>query len=641
MLLLLPAVLAVGYAWRVRSWQRRSRELERTVAERTVELNERVKELDCLLGISDLVERPDITLEGIVQGTVDLLPPAWRFPERTCARIILESERYTTENWQALSSREDAACMLARDVYAHSKHVGQVEVCTLPGQGNGAEPFLREEKLLLAAVAARLGRIVERVRAQEELERSQEQYALAQRAAGIGIWDWDLVTGTIYWSEEVAPIFGFGPEGPELVPGLGPEGFEKVHSAFFRTVHPEDRAYVADAVRGCLAQGAYVSIEHRVVWPDESIRWVAETGDVIRDEEGRATRMLGVVRDITERRRVEDELRASEEEYRDLVENISDVIYAMDIEGQLTYVSPVIESFLGYTVEEAVGGPFLGMIHPEDLARARANLGALVEGQSLRSNEYRAVTRSGEMRWMRVSGQPILKGGETTGVLGVLTDITDRVQAREQAARMAAVAERERLARDLHDAVTQTLFSASSIASVLPEVWERHPEEARRGLEELRRLTRGALAEMRALLLELRPASLLRRSLGELLRQLVDAMMSRTQSEIELTVTGERELPDEVQIAFYRIAQEALNNAVRHAQASHVAMDLYSGPDRVTLCVRDDGRGFDLAEVGSGSMGLGIMRERAAGIGAQFKLHSAPGEGAEITVTWHDPESET
>ena len=97
---------------------------------------------------------------------------------------------------------------------------------------------------------------------------------------------------------------------------------------------------------------------------------------------------------------------------------------------------------------------------------------------------------------------------------------------------------------------------------------------------------------------------------------------------------GERELPDEVQVALYRIAQEALNNVVKHAQASHAAVDLYNEPDRVTLYVRDDGRGFDPNEVKAGRMGLGIMRERAEGIGAQFALQSQPGEGTEISVTW-------
>jgi signal transduction histidine kinase len=225
-------------------------------------------------------------------------------------------------------------------------------------------------------------------------------------------------------------------------------------------------------------------------------------------------------------------------------------------------------------------------------------------------------------------------------VQGVLTDITDRVRAGEQAEQAAAAAERERLARDLHDAVTQTLFSASAIASVLPEVWERHPDEARRGLQELRRLTRGALAEMRTLLLELRPTSLLRKSLGELLRQLADALLSRTQTSIALTVRGERELPDEVQVALYRIAQEALNNVVKHAQASHAAVDLFTESHRVTLHVRDDGRGFDPNDVKTGRMGLGIMRERADGIGARVTLQSQPGEGTQVTVTWHDDTEE-
>jgi len=151
----------------------------------------------------------------------------------------------------------------------------------------------------------------------------------------------------------------------------------------------------------------------------------------------------------------------------------------------------------------------------------------------------------------------------------------------EQAQELAAVKERQRLARDLHDAVTQTLFSASLIAEVLPRLWERHPEEGRRRLEELRQLTRGALAEMRALLLELRPAALTETGLGDLLRQLAEAITGRARVPITVTVEGQRPLPPDVQVAFYRIAQEALNNVAKHASASQVTVSLRCLPPDV------------------------------------------------------------
>jgi len=168
---------------------------------------------------------------------------------------------------------------------------------------------------------------------------------------------------------------------------------------------------------------------------------------------------------------------------------------------------------------------------------------------------------------------------------------------REQVGRSAVAAERTRLARDLHDAVTQTLFSTSLIAEVLPRIWERNPTEGKKRAEELRELTRGALAEMRTLLLELRPTALVEASLGDLLRQLADAVTGRARIPVSVILEGKGTLPAEVQIAFYRIAQESLNNVTKHSGASRVTIRMRQTPDSVTLEVEDDGRGFDPSTV--------------------------------------------
>ncbi len=144
----------------------------------------------------------------------------------------------------------------------------------------------------------------------------------------------------------------------------------------------------------------------------------------------------------------------------------------------------------------------------------------------------------------------------------------------------AVAAERSRLARELHDAVTQTLFSASLIAEVLPRLWAKDPERGQQQLEEVRLLTRGALAEMRSLLLELRPEALAKAKMDDLLRQLGRAMTGRTGVPVSVSADVQCPLPAEVQVALYRIAQEALNNAAKHAEASQVDVrfPLRSGP---------------------------------------------------------------
>jgi len=199
--------------------------------------------------------------------------------------------------------------------------------------------------------------------------------------------------------------------------------------------------------------------------------------------------------------------------------------------------------------------------------------------------------------------------------------------------------ERQRLARELHDAVTQTLFSASLISEAVPDLWETDPQEGRALLAELRQLSRGALAEMRTLLLELRPAALIEANLRDLLRQLGEAVAGRVGVPVTVAVDDFGSLPEEVHVALYRIAQEALNNVVKHARAGQVSVSLRCldddpDPIRIELAIVDDGRGFDPAQVPAERLGLGIIRERAQAIDADLAIVSSPGQGTRITVVW-------
>jgi PAS domain S-box-containing protein len=131
----------------------------------------------------------------------------------------------------------------------------------------------------------------EHKKAKEALKLSEERYALAQRASKIGSWDWDIETGSLHWSENIEPLFGFA-QGQ----------FGATYEAFLECVHPDDRQYVVDSADACVKDGKDYAIEHRIIWPNGTVRWVAETGDVIRNKNGKAIRMLGVVQDITKRK---------------------------------------------------------------------------------------------------------------------------------------------------------------------------------------------------------------------------------------------------------------------------------------------------------------------------------------------------
>jgi signal transduction histidine kinase len=216
---------------------------------------------------------------------------------------------------------------------------------------------------------------------------------------------------------------------------------------------------------------------------------------------------------------------------------------------------------------------------------------------------------------------------------------------RQSELEQAVTSERNRLARELHDAVTQTLFSASLIAEALPVTWDNNIEEGRLLLKELRRMSRGALAEMRTLLMELRPSAVVDVSLEDLLCQLGEAVTGREGIPVELEIEGRCQLPADVHITLYRITQEALNNVVKHARASKVLIRLscspgylfhddIENPQQIELSITDDGQGFDPDRKLPEHLGLEIMHERAHSIGASLKINSLPGQGAEISVFW-------
>jgi signal transduction histidine kinase/ligand-binding sensor domain-containing protein len=251
---------------------------------------------------------------------------------------------------------------------------------------------------------------------------------------------------------------------------------------------------------------------------------------------------------------------------------------------------------------------------------------------------YRLRVRSVEARSRELEVQVTERTAELEREVEQRLQVEEALRQSER--EQAVAAERSRLARELHDAVTQTLFSASLIAEVLPRVWQLDAERGRQQLEEVRLLTQGALAEMRALLLELRPDALAKANMAELLQQLGRAVTGRTGMPVYVRTDSQASLPSAVQIAFYRIAQEGLNNAARHAEANQIDVAFSCGPGWAMLTITDDGRGFDLHHIAPGHFGVGFMRERAASIGAQIEIESEPRRGTQVRVQWSADEGQ-
>lgn len=334
-------------------------------------------------------------------------------------------------------------------------------------------------------------------------------------------------------------------------------------------------------------------------------------------------------------------LKGAELPYRVLIEDMNEGALTLAMDGVILYANRRFAEMLKTPLEKVIGSDIQTWI----VSKHQGILRALMQKDAhLKTREELVLTASDGTQipvYLSVNRLSVDGAPDYFGL--VAADLTEQkkhtqaIVAAEKSAR-ELLEERHKLAHDLHDAVNQTLFSASLIAEVLPRMWELDQAEAWRSLNDLSRLTRGALAEMRGLLAELQPSTLTDTDLGDLLRQLGNAFSGRTNIPVAVTITGRFILPPEVQMAFYRVCQEALLNIARHAKASQVEINLQQTGDVIELRIRDNGQGFDPEKNFSEHYGLNMMKVRAKAIGARLSIARQPLHGMELALRWKTAE---
>ena len=411
------------------------------------DLRERVKELECLYAISNATQKYDASLEEILQEVVSIIPAAWQYPEVACAQLAVQGQVFRTENFK------ETAWKQAAEIIADGIGAGTLEVFYLEERPECDEgPFMKEERALTNAIAERASRIIERKRAESSLRESEAKYAtlVEQAKEGVVVVQDDVCR---FANRAVGDISGYSVE-------------ELLGMQFIDMVVPEYRADVAQRCKHRLSggEGLGTDYETTIRCKDGTIKDVEASVGIV-EFEGRPAEMA-LVRDVTERKRVDQALRESEERYRDLVENANDVIYAVDGVGTITYVSPAVEWYLGYAPPECMGRSFAEFLHPDDRQRASTACHSLLSG-GLESNEYRYLAKSGEVRWMRTSSRPKYDGDRVVGIRGVLVDTTERRRAEE------SLRESERKYRLLADNVQDVIWTTDmdlNVTYVSPSV---------------------------------------------------------------------------------------------------------------------------------------------------------------------------
>jgi PAS domain S-box-containing protein len=446
-------------------------------------------------------------------------------------------------------------------------------------------------------------------------------------------------------------------ESPSVEKIIGYRVDEMVGRNIAEFVHPED---MHNTVRtfGKLAKQPAPPIAATVRIRHKDGTWHAIEGNVYNLLDNPAVRgILANYHDVTDRLRDQEALREREKHFRVLIENSLDDVAVLDAQANVIYESPSSVRVLGYRPEDYRGKNFLRFVHPEDVARVSEEFSQLLRNPGgTYQNEVRARHRDGSWRTIEIMARNLVDDPVVGGIIINVRDITERKTAeRERVEHAAALARAEELERSRQRIVAAQEFVRQDIAHQLHGSVQNRLIIVLHRLAEIERSEQqselaGELGELRQRLADLldnqvRPIShrlypsILRRGLVAALQSLSDHFEQSLTMDLrvdEALVKGEKAdnllIPEQVRLAAYRIAEEALTNVVKHTKASAVSMTLKRAADNwLRLELRDNGQGFDMAGA-AGGRGLMMMQDYAAVVGGSCTIKSVPGEGTEITA---------
>jgi PAS domain S-box-containing protein len=399
------------------------------------------------------------------------------------------------------------------------------------------------------------------------------------------------------------------------------------------------------------------------------LAWLETNKVPLHDAQGNVIGILGTYEDITERKRAEEALQASEAKYRFLVENSKDITWMIDLQGRWTFISSNVEKVAGYRPDDVVGKTIWDFLAPECHAPVRERLDRRRHGEDVPPYEVLVVGKDGRHTPFELHTAPILDGsGRIVGVQGVSRDITERKRAQEALREWNATLEsrvarrtkeleyrarqlqkltlelteteereRKRLAEILHDDLQQMLAAAKFQVSLLGRRVTNDPD-VQEIAEQANALLVGAIAKSRSLSHELSVPALSRSDLGEAFEWLAEQMQKKHGFTVHLQMCGRIEVASEpLRILLYKAAQELLFNVIKHAGVHEASLRLRRQRGRIRLSVSDRGRGFDPAEPGaSAGFGLLSIRERVGCLGGRLKICSARGKGSTFLISLPD-----
>jgi PAS domain S-box-containing protein len=457
-------------------------------------------------------------------------------------------------------------------------------------------------------------------RSSSDLNRVTAQLMTAMELEGMAAWTWradvDQINVDFRGSQTTSP----------LAAGSLPE--------FLQRVSEEDRERVAAVIREALQTGRIVRVEVRTDGGDDPPRWFSMAARRFLDDKGAPAGLVGVTRDITARKDAYRKLAEGEQWLRSILEAEPECVKVVDAAGRLRLMNPVgLAMIEADDAETVLGRSVVGFVVPEYRGAFEA-LHKRVMGGETGTLAYEIRGLKGGRRPVESHAAPLRdEKGVVVAVLSVTRDVSElRMLSREIIE--ASNREQERISHDLHDGLGQQLTGVALMLKGLQSRLDRPAAEIRRELEDILGLVNGAVHDTRMLAHGLSPVAVERGGLAVALRDMVRHARGTSGLHMRFSSRGWRDdrLDTTARLHLYRIAQESLNNVLRHADARQVNVTLAMSRAGATLSIADDGKGVDAQRPSATGLGLRIMRHRAQMIGATLGVEPREDGGTVVTV---------
>ncbi len=394
------------------------KQVEEALERRTHDLGERVKELNCVYGLSDLAGTSGDSIEVLLQGAAELLPPAMQYPSIACSRITLDRHPFSTANFAQTPWRLQCSISL-RGVQA-----GSVEVCYLEARPDCDDgPFLRQEGQLLEAVAERLGKAVERIQTRQALQVSEENFRNLFQNASIGI----------FHSLPEGKFLRVNPALSQMLGYASPEEMISTVTNIGTQIYVDSKNR-SDLLAATMEKAGWVYAENRYRRKDGTILTANLSVRKVNNSDGTVAYLEGFVEDITDRKQTEEALQENEKISRTLIENAAVGIAQVEAgTGRFLAVNPMLCQMVGRTEKEMLATTFMAITHPDDANLHQSLSKRMYDGEIDHYNlEKRYLGKDKGVIWANITVSRLWKPGETPGrIITIVHDITERKQAEE------------------------------------------------------------------------------------------------------------------------------------------------------------------------------------------------------------------